>query len=217
MKYKAVIFDMDGTLVDTVGDLEIYMNMIFKRYSLPEINSDNINSVTGGTIKDALEAALANIEKNKEKIDLYAQELNEEYLKKPVIKTCIYEGIDILLEKIKQKKVKIAVFSNKDHELVEKTVHTIFGEKMFDFVRGAVEGFPKKPDPAGAFLVAEKLGVTPNETLYIGDSDTDAITANSGGFKFIAALWGYKTKEEIAAAGGEIFISKPLELLDFLE
>ena len=217
MKYKAVIFDLDGTLADTALDIKFYMNMILKRHSFPEVNQDNINSLIGGGMRSCMETALAGAEKNEEKIDLYAQELIEEYFNNPVINTCIYEGVDVLLEKTKQKKMKIAVFSNKDHTITEKIVHKIFGKEMFGFVRGAVEGFPKKPDPAGALLVAEKLGVIPKETLYLGDSDTDAITANSGGFKFIAALWGYRTKEEIAAAGGDIFISKPLELLDFLE
>jgi len=217
MKYKAAIFDLDGTLIDTANDIKFYINMILKRYSFPEISSDNIHSLLGGGLKNAITQALAGAEKDEKKIDLYVKELINEYLKNPVIETHFYKGIDTLLEKIKQTKIKIAVFSNKDHRITEKIIDIIFGKKIFDIVRGSMEGIPKKPDPAGAILIAEKLGFSPEEMLYLGDSDIDCITAKNGGFKFIATLWGYRTKKQIADAGAELFISKPLELIDFFE
>jgi len=217
MKYKAAIFDLDGTLIDTANDIKFYINMILKRYSFPEISSDNIHSLLGGGLKNAITQALAGAEKDEKKIDLYVKELINEYFKNPVIETHFYKEIDTLLEKIKQTKIKIAVFSNKDHAITEKIIDIIFGTKMFDIVRGSVEGVPKKPDPAGALLIAEKLGFSPEEMIYLGDSDIDCTTAKNGGFKFIAALWGYRTKKQIADAGADLFISKPLELINFFK
>ena len=217
MKYKAIIFDLDGTLIDTISDIKFHINTVLKRHSFPEINLNDIHSIVGGGLRDAMKKSLAGVEKNEKNIDLYTQELIEEYLKNPVIETHPYKEIDILLERINQKKLKKTIFSNKAHAITEKIVDTLFGKKMFDIVRGYVEGYPVKPDPAGALLIAEKLGFSPAEILYIGDSDTDCITANNGGFKFIAALWGYRTKKQIAGAGAKIFISKPLDLVNFLE
>ncbi len=217
MIYKAVLFDLDGTLIDTANDIGFYINMILKRYSFPEISLNNITSIVGGGLKNAMEKALSGAENDEEKINIYTKELTEEYFRKPVIDTHIYAGIENILGKIKQKGIKTAVFSNKAHSVTEKIVDMLFGKKMFDIVRGSVEGFPKKPDPAGSLLIANKLKLTPEEILYLGDSDIDSITANNGGFKFIAALWGYRTKEQLANAGAKLFISKPEELLDFLE
>ena len=217
MKYKAVIFDLDGTLIDTANDIRFYINKILKRRSFPEITPHNFYSIIGAGLRNAMEKALAGAEKDENKIDLYTKELIDEYFKNPVIETHFYEGIDILLEKIKQKNMKIAIFSNKAHAITEKIVDIIFGKKMFDIVMGAKEGLPKKPDPTGALQIAEKFGFSSKEMVYLGDSDVDCLTARSGGFNFIAALWGYRTKKEIADAGADQFISKPLELIDFLD
>ena len=217
MIYKAIIFDLDGTLIDTISDIKFHINTVLKQHSFSEISLNDIHSIVGGGLRDAMKKSLAGAEKNEKNIDLYTKELVEEYFKNPVIDTHPYKEIDITLEKIKQKKLKMAIFSNKAHAITEKIADTLFGKEMFDIVRGYMEGYPAKPDPAGALYIAEKLGFSPKEMLYIGDSDTDCITANNGGFKFIAALWGYRTKKQIADAGAKFFISKPLELIDFLE
>ncbi|MCL2480591.1 MAG: HAD family hydrolase [Spirochaetaceae bacterium] len=217
MIYKAIIFDLDGTLIDTISDIRFYINSVLKRHSFPEVSLNDTYSLVGGGLRDAMKTALAGAEKNEKNIDLYEKELIEEYFKHPIIDTHPYKEIDVILEKIKEKKIKTAIFSNKAHSITEKIVNTLFGREMFDIVRGCMEGVPKKPNPAGALMIAEKLGFSPKEIIYIGDSDTDCITANRGGFKFIAALWGYRTKKEIANAGADLFISKPMELLDFLE
>ncbi|MCL2705986.1 MAG: HAD family hydrolase [Spirochaetaceae bacterium] len=217
MKYKAIIFDLDGTLANTIIDIRIHINTVLKRHSFPEVSLDDTYAIIGGGLRDGMKIALKGAEKNEKNIDLYGEELAEEYFKNPVVDTHPYEGIDIMLEKIKEKNLKIAVFSNKTHSITEKVIYTLFGKEMFDIVRGSMEGVPKKPDPTGALLIAEKFGFSPEEILYIGDSDVDCLTAINGGFKFIAVLWGYRTKEEIANEGADLFISKPSELIDFLE
>jgi len=216
MIYKAIIFDLDGTLANTVLDIKIHVNTILKRHSFPEVSLEDTYALIGGGLRYAMKKALKGAENNEKIIDLYGEELVEEYSKRPIIDTHPYEGINTLLEKIKEKKIKMAVFSNKSHSITEKVVYTLFGREMFDIVKGYTEGVPKKPDPGGALLIAEKFALSPKEIIYLGDSDTDCITANNGGFKFIAALWGYRTKKEIADAGADLFISKPIELLDFL-
>ncbi len=216
MKYKAVIFDLDGTLIDTALDIGFYINMILGRHSFPLIAMDNISSIVGWGLKDAMVKALSGAEPDDKKIDVYTSELIEEYSRNPVIKTYIYEGINELLDYIKGKGLKAAVFSNKAHPVTERIVDILFGMGCFDIVRGAVDGFPKKPDPAGASLIAKSFGINPDEVLYLGDSDVDCMTAGNGGFPFIAALWGYRSRKQLEASGASVFIEKPGALTDFL-
>lgn len=216
MKYKGVIFDLDGTLIDTAWDIGYYINMILARHSFPEIDLANVSSIVGWGLRDAMEKALAGAVKEGEKIDLFTKELISEYSKKPVIRTYKYKGTDEMLDYVRGKGLKTALYSNKAHPVTEKIVHEMFGSSFFDIARGAVEGFPKKPDPAGALLIAEQLGIDPDEMLYLGDSDVDCVTAKRGGFRFIAALWGYRSRKELEAAGASDFVESPGRFSDFL-
>ncbi len=216
MKYKAAIFDLDGTLIETADDIGFYINLILKRHSFPEISLDNVSSIVGWGLKDAMEKALSGAEPDDKKIEKYTEELIEEYALDPVIDTYIYDGIVELLKKIEMKGIKSAVYSNKAHPVTTRIVDKLFPSGQFEIVRGAVEGFPKKPNPDGALLIAEKLGFKPQDILYIGDSDVDCLTAKNGGFDFAAVLWGYRTKEQLEKAGAAKFALKPSDLVDFL-
>ncbi|MDX9800336.1 MAG: HAD family hydrolase [Spirochaetia bacterium] len=216
MKYKAVIFDLDGTLIETANDIGFYINLILKRHSFPEISLDNVSSIVGWGLKSAMEKALAGAEPDSGKIEKYTNELIEEYALNPVIDTYIYDGINELLDIVNKKGLKSAVYSNKAHPVTVRIVDILFPSGQFEIVRGAVEGFPKKPNPDGALLIANSLGCKPQEILYIGDSDVDCLTAKNGGFDFVAALWGYRSKEQLEKAGAARFASKPSALADFL-
>lgn len=224
MKYKAIIFDLDGTLIDTSDDIGFYVNLILKQYSYPEIPLSDISSMVGwgleNAVKQALEAGKSekgiNAAKDEKLISKYTEELVEKYEEKPVIHTYIYDGIEELLKKVKSLELKTIIFSNKAHPVTLRVVDQLFGKEMFDAVRGAKDQFPKKPDPSSVLDIIKEMRLHPKEILYLGDSDVDAKTAKNGSFPFVAALWGYRTREQLEEAGAVSFINKPLELLHFL-
>ena len=127
-----------------------------------------------------------------------------------------YDGIEELLKTLKAQGVKLAVLSNKPHRQTVKVVREIFGEDVFDCAWGQQEGIQRKPDPEAVFKILEKLGGTKEECLYIGDSEVDVKTGHNAGVRTISAAWGFRTEEELKAAGAEVIIREPLELLQFV-
>lgn len=121
-----------------------------------------------------------------------------------------------MLYKLKKQGVKLAVLSNKPHCQAVKAVHAIYGEKLFDWVQGQKDEIPRKPDPAGVFYVAKKLGVDYKECLYVGDSEVDVVTGKNAGVKTIAVTWGFRTKEELMIAGAQYMIDKAEKLQEYL-
>ena len=126
------------------------------------------------------------------------------------------EGVPEMLYKLKEQGVKLAVLSNKPHCQAVKVVHAIYGEKLFDWVQGQKDEIPRKPDPAGVFYVAKKLGVDYKECLYVGDSEVDVVTGKNAGVKTIAVTWGFRTKEELMIAGAQYMIDKAEKLQEYL-
>ena len=126
------------------------------------------------------------------------------------------EGVSEMLYKLKKQGVKLAVLSNKPHCQAVKAVHAIYGEKLFDWVQGQKDEIPRKPDPAGVFYVAKKLGVDYKECLYVGDSEVDVVTGKNAGVKTIAVTWGFRTKEELMIAGAQYMIDKAEKLQEYL-
>ena len=128
-----------------------------------------------------------------------------------------YEGIRELLEELKKRGIRIAVLSNKPHARALDNVEGIFGKGYFDRISGQKEEIPRKPDPAGAFLTAEGLGVQPGECLYIGDTATDMETGKAAGMDTAAVLWGFRSEEELRACHPKYVVRHPKELLKLVE
>ena len=216
MKFDAVIFDLDGTLIDTQYDIGYYLNRVMRNHGCPEIDMDRIASIVGWGLQDAVFKALpADLKGDEGIVKKYAEELIADYAENPVIKTDFYPGVENLLEQLAKRSVKMGVFSNKAHPVTAKIADIIFKGRYFSAVRGAFENIPKKPNPDGAFLVAEELGVSRDRVLYVGDSDVDHKTAVNAGMFTVSVLWGFRSREELESAGAENFIEKPEELLRF--
>ncbi len=217
MNFDAVIFDLDGTLIDTQYDIWLYLNKVLEAHNCPPVDYDNVSRIVGWGLQDAVYKALPEELKNNEKIvSDYTDELIKAYAEEPVVKSAFYPGMEELLEEIGKRNIKMGVFSNKAHPVTSKIADILFRGKYFSNVRGAVEGTPKKPNPDGAYIVAEALGVDMERVLYVGDSDVDHKTAVNAGMFSVSVLWGYRSKEQLEEAGAVNFIEKPEELLKYL-
>ena len=217
MKFDAVIFDLDGTLIDTQYDIWLYLNKVLEDHNCPLVDYEDVSSIVGWGLQDAVYKALPENLKNNEKLVAeYADELISAYAENPVVKSAFYPGIEALLSEIEKKGIKMGVFSNKAHPVTSRIADIIFKGRYFTNVRGAVEGTPKKPNPDGALLVAEALGTERDRILYVGDSDVDHKTAVNADMFTVSVLWGYRSRKQLEEAGAVNFIEKPGELLKYL-
>lgn len=211
---KACIFDLDGTLTDTLESLTYSVGETLKEMGLPGITADECRSFVGNGARVLMERSLeASGEVSGDRIEegmkIYGRifDANCTYHVTP------YEGITDMLGKLREKDIQLAVLSNKPHQQTVKVVREIFGEDVFDYVQGQQEGIPRKPDPSGVFRLLERMQVTREECLYAGDSEVDIRTGRNAGVRTIGVTWGFRTREALLEAGAETIIDRPGELL----
>ena len=211
--YKACIFDLDGTLTDTLESLIYSVNATLKELKLPCITADQCRQFVGNGAKVLLEKALkaagdVKLTKIEEAEEVYKRifGINCTYKVKP------YEGIPELLAYMKEAGLKLAVLSNKPHGQTTKVVKTFFGEELFSHVQGQCDKIKRKPDPAGVLYILEQLGVLPEECVYVGDSEVDIRTGEAAGTKTIGVTWGFRTREMLGRAGAKDMVDCPEEL-----
>ena len=214
---KACIFDLDGTLTDTLESLAYSVKATLREMGLPEITTEQCRRFVGDGAKVLMERSLLaagekDLSRLEERLAVYRRIFDENctYHVTP------YQGIPELLQSLKEKGVLLAVLSNKPHEQAVKVVKEIFGERWFDYVSGQQEGIEKKPDPAGVIHIMETLKLTNEECLYVGDSEVDVRTGNNAGVRTIIVSWGFRTREELKEAGARTVIDSPLELLSYM-
>lgn len=215
-KYKAVLFDLDGTLVDSIGDLTYCANFVLEKNQLPTHSLETIKSFVGEGVRLLVKRFLPESHQDDATVDQILEEFRECYSKNYANQTAPYNGIKEMLEGVAKKGYKLAVFSNKPHDLTEGCVKELLGEWQFDFVLGSTEEIPRKPDPAGALHVAKQMGVQPQECAFLGDSSTDMITATRAGMFPIGALWGYRSKKVLEENGAKALIENPQEILSII-
>lgn len=212
--YRCCIFDLDGTLVDSIWALTKSINDTMARFGIPPMDSELCKRFVGEGYKKLVERAL--IHGGDRELKHYKEALS---IYQDVFKGCCmyrvkpYAGIPELLEALRRQSVRIAVLSNKPHARALDNVEGIFGKGYFDLVSGQKEGVPRKPDPAGAFLTAEALGMEPKACLYIGDTSTDVETGKAAGMDTAAVLWGFRGEEELRACRPRYMVRRPEEIL----
>ncbi len=215
---KVCIFDLDGTLGDTRQSLVRSVEQTLARMGLPPITEEQCISFVGNGARRLMEKALAvsgpeNISRIEEAMEVYGDIFD---------KNCTYgvrsyEGIHDVLEQMNQMGIKLAVLSNKPHRQTEKVIKEMFGNDTFAYVQGQKETIPRKPDKAAFKLLMERFGVSGKECLYVGDSEVDVAAGKNAGIKTISVSWGFRTKEELKAAGAEYIIDKAGELLQYMK
>lgn len=210
---RAAIFDLDGTLLDTLHDLADSANEALAAAGLPEHPVDSYRTFVGDGIhvlvQRILPADLSGGEKAGEVLGLYRAAYGRRWNNK----TAPYAGIPETLRELSLKAVRMAVLSNKPQAFTELCVEHHLPGHPFDLVHGQRESVPRKPDPAGALEIARGFGILPADIVFIGDTMTDMDTAVSAGMRAIGVSWGFRPVEELMDHGAEVVLDHPAELL----
>ena len=215
MKYKLVVFDMDGTILDTLEDLTNSVNFGLAKNGLPKRTIDEVRYFVGNGIHRLVERAVpANADD--EQIEKVFAALNEHYAVHCADNTKPYAGVNALIAELRRRGVKTAVVSNKADYGVQALCKQYF-DGLFDCAVGEQEGVRRKPCPDSVNMVLSKLAIDRSEAVYIGDSDVDVNTAKNAQMDCIAVEWGFRKREELVAAGATLIVADTAELLAALE
>jgi phosphoglycolate phosphatase len=217
MAHQAVLFDLDGTLLDTLEDLADTMNRVLRTNGLPMHPTASYRYFVGDGVQTlVLRAIPQEMRGDEETVRKLESEMREEYRLSWDRKTRPYEGAAGLLARLTEMGIKRAVLSNKPHGLVAEMLDRYFPGVFFEAAFGNRPGIPKKPDPAAALEISRICGVPPASFLYLGDTDTDMRTARAAGMSPVGALWGFREEDELRRAGAERLIAAPPELIALL-
>jgi phosphoglycolate phosphatase len=216
MTHKAVIFDLDGTLLNTIEDLTDSMNLTLKRFGFKGHDQEAYKYFIGDGIETLVKRALPPESRQEEMITRCVATMREEYALRWDRKTHPYPGIPELLDALFQKGWPISILSNKPDDSTRMVVDKLLPKWAFEIVLGARPSVPKKPDPTAALEIAGLLGLPPDQFIYIGDTGTDMKTAVQAGMFPVGALWGFRTARELMAQGAKVLIEKPMDLLQHL-
>lgn len=214
---KLVLFDLDGTLLNTLDDLADSCNYMLEEYGFPTYETEKYKYFVGNGMPNLVERIIPE--------DKYSDELHKEclaffkkrYSQHYMDKTRAYDGIKELVAELKNKGYKVGIVSNKAHEATEVIVDKLLGSDLFDTVNGKREGYSTKPDPTLTLKVIGDMGCSPHETVFIGDSGMDAKTAVNVGCTGIGVLWGFRDEAELRENGAHYTVNKPQEILRILE
>lgn len=213
MKYKLAIFDLDGTILETLEDLKNSVNFALANNNLPMRSLEDVKSFVGNGIRKLIERAVPNSCPDMLKECVFA-DFNEHYATHCKDTTKPYDGIVDMLRELKNISVKCAVVSNKSDSAVQPLCNHYY-PGIFDIAVGVKEGIRPKPNPDSVRSVIEQLSVSKAETVYIGDSDVDVQTAKNVGVECIAVLWGFRDKDMLLLAGATKFAANAKELMSY--
>ena len=208
--YKYAIFDLDGTLANTLEDLANAMNYALSVEGMDTHPKDAYRNMVGSGIINFIKKA-----SNQDSSDIilsikkHFEQYYGEHFKDT---TCEYEGTGKMLKNIKERGVATAVLSNKPDAFVGDILSSLYPDIVFEAKWGKKEEFPVKPNPESLFAIMEEIGADKESTVYIGDSDVDVFTAKNGGIDFIGCSWGFRGEQELCSAGAELIVHSNSEL-----
>ena len=213
LKYRGVIFDLDGTLVDTLGDIAASMNKALKLRGFPEHPAEEYRDKVGWGIEQLAFLSLPAEGRERDTAKALAGDAANFYAENPLTHSQPYPGITELISLLKLKKVKTAVLTNKPDAAAQRVIAGLFPPGSFERVQGEICGKMRKPDPACVWELLVELDLTPANVIFMGDSEIDMETAVSSGCYALGVAWGYRSRETIMASGAKRIIEKPEEVL----
>ncbi len=216
MKYKAVLFDLDGTLLDTLQDIAGSTNRALQQLGFPQHEVATYKYFIGDGREALAFNALPGRHRDATTVRKLVELINTEYSRCWPEHTVPFHGIAALLDTLTTRNYKIAILTNKEHGITQQMVSVSLSRWHFDRVVGASPHLPKKPDPTAALQIARQLDILPAEIVFLGDSDIDIKTAKGAGMYPAGAVWGFRTRDELAAAGAEALLEHPSDMLRFL-
>jgi phosphoglycolate phosphatase len=210
---KAVLFDLDGTLLNTLKDIACAVDDVLQNHHFPTHDLADYRSFISNGIVMLITRSLPEDCRNEDTVKVCVEEFQDVYSKRWKQLTAPYDGTVETLEKLVKLNLKLAVLSNKTHNLTKKCVEEFFPSIPFDMVLGLSDDIPPKPNPTGAIRIADKLNLPANQILFVGDSAADMKAATAAGMFPVGVLWGFKTVEELQRSGAKALIEHPEEIL----
>jgi len=215
---KAIIFDLDGTLLNTLEDLADAVNRILRERGFPTHSLDAYRYFVGDGSEMLVKRALPDSTRDdgvvvRSCLDAFLRDYGQNWM----VRTKPYDGVPAMLDALTGCGLKLAILSNKKDAITKKSVKALLSKWTFDAVVGQRDGVPAKPHPGAALEIAGQLRMTPEEFIYLGDSAVDMKTAVAAGMFPVGALWGFRTSEELLAGGAAVLINRPMDLLEVLE
>jgi phosphoglycolate phosphatase len=215
--YRAVIFDMDGTLLDTIEDLADSMNVVLKSLGFPEHALSSYRDFVGDGIEVLVMRSLPEGHRTVQTITRGVRVMMEEYSVRWSVKSKPFPGIPDLLDDLIEMGMKLSILSNKLDSFTKAMAASLLPNWKFSEVRGLSPDIPRKPDPAGARICADRMGVEPQHCIFVGDSAIDMETANRAGMAAIGVSWGYQDKQLLMNHGARALLDDPRDLLGYLK
>ncbi len=213
---KLVIFDLDGTLVDSIGSIASACNEALVKNGLEERTIEEYKYFAGdGALELVKRAVYASGDTDYQKLERVYGVYKDIFVKDCTRGVKPFENINRLLQELKNKNIKLAILSNKPHERMLYVVEKIFGNNIFDMVLGYKNEKTKKPSPYGALLIADNLNIDPKDCIYVGDTDTDMQTGINAGMYTVGVTWGFREKQELIDNKANNIIDNPMDLLNY--
>ena len=216
MAHKAICFDLDGTLLDTLADIGGCMNTTLEQFGFPVHSLERYKIFVGDGMENLARRALPEGQHTDARVTECVAGMRNQYGKRWKETTRPYEGVTEMLDALTARGIKLTVLSNKPDDFSKVIVKEFFGDWKFEAVFGARLNVPKKPDPAGAFEIAALLELPPEDFLYMGDTNTDMWTAKAAGMYALGALWGFRPAQEMQDAGAMALLKHPSEVINFI-
>ena len=214
--YQGVVFDLDGTLLNTLYDLSDSVNQALETYGYSGHSSEEYKKMIGGGFYNLIERSLPKEARSGEIIEKVLEEFLSVYDRNYINRTAPYDGIEELVRQLAEKGIRLGVNSNKRTDYTQALVRKFFPETAFVAVIGNCREYPKKPDPAAALEIASRMGLAPAEIVYIGDSKTDMLTGENAGMDTIGVTWGFRDEEELRKYNATKVVRNPGEILEYI-
>ena len=213
MQYAAAVFDLDGTLLDTLADIAHAANRVLVQRGLPAHPLDAYRRFVGEGVRVLFERSLGDVPDKEQMMAVCSEDFRQAYADCWNVQTRPYDGIDDLLTALVHRGVRMSVLSNKPDRFTKACIREYFPEIRFEAVLGQRDDVPRKPDPAGAREIAALMDLPPERILYVGDTAVDMQTANAAGMFPVGVLWGFRPLAELLDGGAQAVIEHPAELL----